>query len=89
LREVRQIAASALQALKPEKLQAHAREMLLDKSEYDDIQATSLTALTQFGDDAALAEDKPLLKSIDRLSAGKASPKYKQSARRFLSKYGR
>lgn len=89
LREVRQIAASALQALKPEKLRAHAREMLLDKTEYDDIQATSLTALTQFGDDAALAEDKPLLRSIDRLSTGKASSKYKQSARRFLTKLGR
>ena len=38
LREIRQIAASALHALKPKKLQAHAREILLDKSEYDDIQ---------------------------------------------------
>ncbi|MEK6301020.1 MAG: HEAT repeat domain-containing protein [Acidobacteriota bacterium] len=86
--EIRQISASALHALKPEKLQEHAREMLLDKSEYEDIQATSLTALTQFGDDAAIADDKALLKSVDRLSVGKASSKYKQSARRFLSKYG-
>ena len=86
--ETRQISASALHALKPEKLQAHAREMLLDTSEYDEIQATSLTALTQFGDDAAVAKDEALLKSVDRLSA-KASTKVKQSARRFLSKYGR
>ncbi|MDT5061035.1 MAG: hypothetical protein QOH63_1494 [Acidobacteriota bacterium] len=89
LREVRQISASALHALKPEKFQEHAKEMLLDKSEYADIQATSLTALSQFGDDAAIAKDKPLLKSVDRLSVGKAPAKYKQSARRFLSKYGR
>ncbi len=89
LREVRQIAASALQALRPEKLQAAARDMLLDKSEYDDIQATSLSALTNFGDEAAIAGDNALLKSVDRLSGGKASTKYKQSARRFLSKYGR
>jgi hypothetical protein len=87
LREIRQIAASALQALNPAKLQEHARAMLLDKSEYDDIQATSLTALTQFGDDAAIAEDKALLKSVGRLSAGKASSKYKQGARQFLTKY--
>lgn len=87
LREIRQISASALQALKPEKLQEHAREMLLDASEYDDIQATSLTALTQFGDDAAVASDKALLKSVNRFSVGKASSKYKQSARQFLSKY--
>jgi hypothetical protein len=88
LREIRQISASALHALRPEKLQAHAREMLLDKSEYDDIQATSLTALTQFGDDEAVGKDQALLKSVDRLSS-KASTKYKQSARRFLSKYRR
>lgn len=89
LREIRQLSASALHGLKPEKLQANAREMLLDKSEYDDIQATSLSALTEFGDDAAIADDKALLKSVDRLSVGKASSKYKQSARRFLSKYRR
>ncbi len=86
--EIRQISASALQALKPEKMQAHAREMLLDTSEYDDIQATSLTALTQFGDEEAVRKDEALLKSIDRMSA-KASTKVKQSARRLLSRYGR
>jgi hypothetical protein len=89
LREVRQIAASALHALKPEKMQEHAREILLDKSDFDDIKATSLTALTQFGDDEALGKDKALLNSVDRLSAGKASSKYKQSARQFLGKHGR
>jgi hypothetical protein len=88
LREIRQISASALHSLKPEKLQEHAREMLMDKSEYDDIQATSLTALAQFGDDEAVAKDEALLKSVDRLS-DEASTKIKQSARRFLSKYGR
>lgn len=89
LREIRQISASALHALKPEKFKEHAREMLLDKSEYDDIQATSLTALAQFGDDEAIGKDKALLTSVNRLSRGKASSKYKQIARRFLGKYGR
>jgi hypothetical protein len=88
LREIRQISASALHALKPEKLQQNARKILLDKSDYDDIKATSLTALEQFGDDAALGKDKALLKSVDRLSGGKTPAKYKQSARRFLSKHG-
>jgi HEAT repeat protein len=87
LREVRQISASALHALKPERLQEHAREMLLDKSEYEDIQATSLTALTQFGDDTAMRDDKALMKSVDRLSNEAKSSRYKQSARRFISKY--
>ena len=90
LREIRQISASALHALRPEKMLAHAREMLLDKSEYDDIQATSLTAITQFGDHNVFAKDEALLKSVDHLSS-KASTKakYKESARRFLGKYGR
>jgi hypothetical protein len=88
LRENRQIAASALHALQPEKLQEHARKILLDKSDYDDIKATSLTAREQFGDDGSFGQDKALLKSVDRLGAGKAPAKYKQSARRFLTKYG-
>jgi hypothetical protein len=87
--ENRQISASALQALKPERLQALAREMLLDQSEHDDIQATSLTALTQFGDAEAVGKDQALLEGVDRLNAeaSTASSKVKQSARRFLSKY--
>lgn len=88
LREIRQISASALHALKPEKLQEHAREILLDKSDYDDIKATSLTALAQFGDDEALGKDKALLASVNRLTSGKTPAKYKQSAQRFLGKYG-
>ncbi|HEV7903937.1 MAG TPA: hypothetical protein VGO96_08860 [Pyrinomonadaceae bacterium] len=88
LAEIRQISASALQSLKPEKLQEHAREILLDSSEYDEIQATSLTALNQFGDDEAIAQDEALLKSVDRMS-DKASTKVKQDARRFLSKFGK
>ena len=89
LREIRQISASALNALKPDRLKEHAREILLDKSDYDDIKATSLTALEQFGDDAALGKDKALLKSVDRLSTGQATAKYKQSAKRFLSKFAK
>jgi len=87
LREIRQISASALNALKPDRLKECAREILLDKSDYDDIKATSLTALEQFGDDAALGKDKALLKSVDRLITGQAPAKYKQSAKRFLSKF--
>ncbi len=88
LREIRQIAASALYALQPDRMQKHARDILLDKSDYDDIKATSLSALTQL-DDKTLSEDKALMKSVDRFSTGKTTPRYKQTARRFLSKYGR
>jgi hypothetical protein len=88
LREIRQIAASALYALQPEKMQKHARDILLDKSDYDDIKATSLTALAQLGDEA-LSEDTALMQSVDRFSTGKTPSRYKQTARRFLRKYGR
>jgi hypothetical protein len=62
-KENRQLSASALQAIAPEAMQTHARELLLDPKEYDDIQATSLTALTQFGSAAKVEKDEefPLL----------------------------
>jgi hypothetical protein len=86
--EIRQLSASALHSINPDKLQEHAREILLDPSEQDDIQATSLTAITNFGDAEAVANDKALMKRVDRLSA-EAPAKVKQSARQFLNRYGR
>jgi hypothetical protein len=87
LRENRQIAASALHALKPELLAKHARAILLDKSDFDDIKATSLTALTQFGG-AEFGKDKTLLDRVGQMKA-RASAKVKQGARQFLMKFGR
>ncbi|MDF0666015.1 MAG: hypothetical protein P0119_08055 [Nitrospira sp.] len=84
--ELRQISAAALQALKPEKVQAYARKVLLDPGEQEEMQATSLTALTQFGKADRVSKDKALLQRVDRLS-GVRSPMLKQSARQFLKKY--
>ncbi len=84
--EIRQVSAAALQAIKPEKLQAHAREMLLDTSEHEDMQATCLTALTQFGNADEVAKDDTLRKRAERIS-GEASTHLKQSARQFLNRY--
>jgi hypothetical protein len=84
-REVRQVAASALNSLAPQKLQQYARDILLDDSEYEDIQATSLTAVKQFGDEEEVAGDKALLKSVNRLSSAAKSSKYKKSAKDFLA----
>jgi len=86
LRDIRQLAASALQSIAPEKLQSHARAMLLDPKEYDDIQATSLTAVTNFGDEVKVAKDDKLKERISSLKKAESS-KLKQSARAFLSKY--
>ena len=85
-KEVRQVCASALQSIAPEKLQSHARAMVLDAKEYDDIQATSLTALTQFGDAAKVAKDEKLVARIGSMRKAESS-KLKQGARTFLSKY--
>ena len=85
-REVRQISAAALQATQPRRFQQRARQLLLDKDEHDDIQATALTALTQFGDEKLVTQDQELLKQVDKLGKGK-SPKIKRTARRFLKKY--
>jgi hypothetical protein len=85
-KEIRQLSASVLQSIAPEALQTHAREMLLDPKEYDDIQATSLTALTQFGNAAEVGLDEKLMKRVDLLKSA-VSSKLKQGARRFLTKY--
>ena len=87
-REIRQISAAALQTIKPKKFEQQARELLLDDDEYDDIQATALTALTQFGDEKKVAGDEALMKRVDQLGKGK-SAKVKKPARQFLNRYGK
>ncbi|HEV8430903.1 MAG TPA: hypothetical protein VGQ41_23575 [Pyrinomonadaceae bacterium] len=86
-RDIRQISAAALQAVKPKRFQEQARELLLDDKEYDDIQATALTALAQFGDEKAVAKDTKLMKRAEQLENAK-SAKVKKTAKRFLSRYG-
>jgi hypothetical protein len=88
LADIRQMSAAALHALRPETLRDNAREMILDKSEYPEIQATSLTALTQFGQAADLEKDKTLLKRVQNMTDKGPAP-IKQTARRFLHKYGK
>lgn len=86
--EARQVSAAALNAIKPDKLQEYARAIVLDDSEDDELQATSLTAIAQFGDQETVAQDEPLLARADELK-NKASAKVKQGARQLLKKYGR
>jgi hypothetical protein len=87
-RDVRQISAAALQAVKPKRFQEQAREMLLDNKEYDDIQATALTALTQFGDEKDVVKDSKLMKRAEQLGNAK-SAKVKKTAKSFMSRYGK
>jgi hypothetical protein len=85
--EHRRISASALQAIAPEALQKHAREIVLDSSESEDLQAASLTAIAQFGDAAKVGGDDELMKRVVRLRTA-SSAKVKQTAKRLLTKYG-
>jgi len=85
--EIRQISAAALHAIKPESLQAHAREMLLDSTDSDDMHQTSLTALTEFGD-PAVSSDQPLMNRVRQLRT-QSSPQVQTSAQRFLQRYSK
>lgn len=85
-RDNRQISAAALQAVRPKRFQEQARELLLDDKEYDDIQATALTALEQFGDEKAVAKDEKLMARVDELGSSK-SAKIKKTAKRLMSRY--
>ena len=82
------VGVGAARPIAPQVLQTHAREIVLDASESDEMQATSLTALTQFGDTAAVSADKALRKRIGTLKKSGRSKNLKDSAGRFLDKYG-
>jgi hypothetical protein len=86
--EARRISASALQAVAPQALQTYAREIVLDPTEPDELQETSLTAITQFGDQDKVAQDATLMKRVSSMKSRKGSAKLKQVAGRFLTKYG-
>lgn len=85
--EIRQLSASALHSLAPKKMQAYARDIVLDDSESDELKTTSLTALTHFGEEAAVSEDNALQKTVDTLKDEASSPGLKSSAENFLKKY--
>jgi len=83
---IRRMSASALHALNPDKLQRWASSAVLDTAEDADLVATGLTALTQFGDAKAIADNKQLRKRMSQLQE-QGPAKIKQLARRFVKKY--
>jgi hypothetical protein len=89
LPEVRQLAASALHTLAPTKLLEHAREIMLDEDENDELKTTSLTALTHFGDEKAVAQDSKLQEVIDILKDKATLPCLKDKAQQFLQKFSK
>jgi hypothetical protein len=86
--EFRRLSASALQTLKPAALQTHAREIVLDDDEDEEVRATGLIALSQFGSAEGVGRDEELYEKTSKLkSAGSAA--IKRSAKAFLQKYRR
>jgi hypothetical protein len=84
--ELRQIAAVALNSLQPRIMQKHARKIVLDKSEDNQVQTFCLTALTHFGEAATLEQDVELQSRVRDL-AKKPGTQLKQSTRAFAAKY--
>jgi hypothetical protein len=87
--EIRQLSASALHAIAPDQLQAHARGILLDKNEDDHVKAVSLTALTDLRRPELGPVDDKLYKKVGEMHRDAPSTLLKQSASRFLKKYKR
>jgi len=87
--EIRQLSATALHAIAPDQLQAHARDILLDKDEDDQVKAVSLTALTDLRRPELGPVDDKLYKRVGGVHSRSSSPLLKRSAGRFLKKYKR
>ena len=85
--DVRRLSAEALHALQPERFQRWAAKAVGDKNEDEEMVATSLTALHQFGDAEAISGNQDLRKSVAKLRT-KAPGKVKQLASKLTRKYG-
>lgn len=83
--DIRQLAAAALRGLAPARLQAHARALVMDEGEPEELKVVGVTALTAFGE-GALAGDTELQARVSRLGA-QDSAQAKQSAVRFLARF--
>ena len=83
---IRQMSAAALNALDPQALQDWAVEAVLDKNEPDDIVATGLTAIGQFGNASRLTGSAPLKKRIGEMRT-KGSGRMKRLAKSVAAKY--
>ncbi|MBT2327085.1 hypothetical protein J7E62_32925 [Variovorax paradoxus] len=86
--EIRQLSASALHSLAPERLQACAREITLDSSEPNEIRSVGVTALTHFADSAKVRQDDVLNNYLKQLGEDATSDdsSLKTAARQYVAK---
>jgi len=85
--ELRRVAATALHSLSPAKLQSWAQQAVMDKGENDELLATCLTALDQFGEASSIRGNAKLGKRISQMKS-KGSAKVKALAKQVATKYG-
>lgn len=85
--ELRQIAASALNHLAPRRMQQCARLIAMDDSDSDDARAVGLTALSQFGEESALASDATLMKKVETLGQNTADAGLRTAVLSFKGRY--
>ena len=86
--EVKMAGAIALQALDPELLEQHARRIVLDDEEDDQLRALSLNALTHFGNPVTHGEDDELAHKVESLNSESRSRSVKKAASDYLAKHG-
>ena len=86
--EIRQLCASALHNLAPDRLQACAREITLDSTEPSDIRSVGVTALTHFGDSDTIRQDAVLNAYLTELGDGGQGedPILQTAARQYTAK---
>jgi hypothetical protein len=83
---IRQMSAAALHTLDPQALQDWAGKAVLDKTEPEDIVATGLTAMNQFGDSARMSDNAALRKRIGEMRT-KGSGRMKRLAKSMAAKH--
>jgi hypothetical protein len=83
-RSVREISASALQSLNPEAFEKSARKILVDESDYDDIRAVSLSALTHGREARQKRTDPKLVDTVQKIGKKTRSRAMRASVQRFL-----
>lgn len=83
-RETRRVSALALQALSPEVFEEHARRIVLDGDENQDLLATSINALTHSKVQQTAREDPEVSKRVERLSKQASSKEVKRAAEMYM-----
>jgi hypothetical protein len=86
--DVRRLAAVALQSIRPEAFDEQARRIVMDENEDHQLQTMSVTALTNFAEPGALAQDRELTERVDQLRQETSSRQLKQATAGYIAKQG-